>query len=200
MEEKPRSLESLGSRQIPGYRVKTIRSGQMLECEIYPLWNTRQGACRVRNTGLAVKPRENLNDKKPGVTVRLINTNFTSGPWITVTSKHCTIGDAVEQKLGESIHSTTAQLFDPDYDRPSIADLLTVKGMHVDRLSAILLMKTWTDPVQYVSAKANKEVLMDRSRASADPPGDGALQGVWEQDHDCVIDCLSSETAPLQTM
>ena len=62
-EEEPCSLEILGSRQIPGYRVKTIRSGQMLECEIYPLWNTRQAAGRAKKCRSSRKAQENLNDK-----------------------------------------------------------------------------------------------------------------------------------------
>ena len=102
-EEKPRSLESLGSRQIPGYRVKTIRSGQMLECEIYPLWNTRQAACRVKKYRPSRKAQENLNDKNARKwIVRLINTNFTQRDlWMTLTcdDQHLPEDDEAAEKM-----------------------------------------------------------------------------------------------------
>ena len=102
-EEKPRSLESLGSRQIPGYRVKTIRSGQMLECEIYPLWNTRQAAGRAKKCRPSRKAQENLNDKNARKwIVRLINTNFTQRDlWMTLTcdDQHLPEDDEAAEKM-----------------------------------------------------------------------------------------------------
>ncbi len=62
-----------------------------------------------------------------------------------------------------------------DYDRPSIADLLTVKGMDA---STVIRHTAYENldliPSNMSLLKANKEVLMDCSRASADPPGTGA--------------------------
>lgn len=73
------ALERLRHKDLSGYRVKTIRSGQMLECEIYPIWKTQSEAGRARKA-LASRPaQEKLNEKNAKKHImRLVNTNFTN--------------------------------------------------------------------------------------------------------------------------
>lgn len=73
------ALERLRHKDLSGYRVKTIRSGQMLECEIYPIWKTQSEAGRAKKA-LASRPaQEKLNEKNAKKHImRLVNTNFTN--------------------------------------------------------------------------------------------------------------------------
>lgn len=84
-DNKENYLMSLETTEINRYRIKTIKSGKMLESEIYPIWNTSK-----RRIGENVKVRkqiqDNLNHKNLRKrVVRLINGNFTEEDiWITV--------------------------------------------------------------------------------------------------------------------
>ncbi|MBN2796219.1 MAG: hypothetical protein JXR88_12485 [Clostridia bacterium] len=79
-------IESLRDKDIKKYRIKTIKSGDMLECEIYPLWKSskRKRALKIKETSRAQK---NLNDKNTKKNIiRLMNTNFTKEDmWATFT-------------------------------------------------------------------------------------------------------------------
>lgn len=80
-------IELLRKKNIKNYRVKTIKSGNMLECEIYPIWRNysefrkRTGKKESRET----QKNLNANNMQKRV-VRLINTNFTNEDiWATYT-------------------------------------------------------------------------------------------------------------------
>lgn len=79
-------IERLRDKQISKYRVKTIRSGDMLEVEIYPLPITHKGK-RAKKENEAKVSQSNLNDKNAKKhLIRLVNTNFTKQDiWITLT-------------------------------------------------------------------------------------------------------------------
>ena len=49
-EERDARLQSLGDPHIVHYRTKTIKSGNMLEVEIYPVWDTHKSTTRARKT------------------------------------------------------------------------------------------------------------------------------------------------------
>ena len=81
MEEK---FESLRSPDIFRYRVKTIRSGKMLECEIFPIWSTKaiQDIAKKATSSLAQANLNDANAKK--AIVRTVNTNFDENDmWLT---------------------------------------------------------------------------------------------------------------------
>ncbi|MHC1772968.1 MAG: hypothetical protein AB9907_14805 [Flexilinea sp.] len=68
---------------IPGlgnvfrFRTKTIKSGPVLESEIYPIWNTRSETRSARER-VTREAQQNLNrDNAVKKLVRLVNTNFT---------------------------------------------------------------------------------------------------------------------------
>jgi hypothetical protein len=70
-------FETLGHKNLKLYRTKTIKSGQVVECEIYPIWNTRN---EVRKAKKAVtkKAQKALNNKNAvKALTRKINANFT---------------------------------------------------------------------------------------------------------------------------
>lgn len=70
-------IERLRDKQISKYRVKTIRSGDMLEVEAYPLWSTAIGS-RRKKCNESSKVQSNLNDKNTIKKVtRIVHTNFT---------------------------------------------------------------------------------------------------------------------------
>ena len=69
--------QRLRNNNISHYRVKTIKSGEMLESEIYPVWNTNPKAGRAPKQKQSRKAQRNLNNKNAvKKVVRLINTNF----------------------------------------------------------------------------------------------------------------------------
>lgn len=70
-------IEKLRDGQLSGYRVKTIKSGPMLEVETYPFWNLPRGQRKkLGNESSGVQ--QNLNDKNTKKhVIRLVHTNFT---------------------------------------------------------------------------------------------------------------------------
>jgi hypothetical protein len=66
------------SRKKYKYIVKTIKSGDMLESEIYPIYEKRTDRPRVDKENESKESQANLNDKNAKKKfIRLINTNFT---------------------------------------------------------------------------------------------------------------------------
>lgn len=77
--------QKLRSKALTKYRRKTIRSGKLIEVEIYPLWDTK-----VLNRGCKDKissdkqQRQNEKNRRKHI-VRLVHCNFKEGDlWITV--------------------------------------------------------------------------------------------------------------------
>ena len=62
-EERDARLQSLGDPHIVHYRTKTIKSGNMLEVEIYPIWDTHKSTTRARKTKASREAQKNLNYK-----------------------------------------------------------------------------------------------------------------------------------------
>lgn len=85
IEEK---IERWRERQVSGYRTKTIRSGPMLEVEIYPFTGAPPGK-RAKKKKEIRQSQSNLNDKNAQKhLIRLINTNFNKKDiWMTLTYK-----------------------------------------------------------------------------------------------------------------
>lgn len=64
---------------IVNYRVKTITSGKLVECEIYPIWSCQKAIRRVRAAERSSSVQENLNDSNAKKkVVRLVHANFDS--------------------------------------------------------------------------------------------------------------------------
>lgn len=79
-------LEILRNRSVSKYRVKTIRSGDMLEVEAYPLFDAPAGK-RGKRKNSSTAAQKNLNNKNTKKRiVRLTNANFTNDDvWSTLT-------------------------------------------------------------------------------------------------------------------
>ena len=77
-EEHEARLQLLEDKHIIHYRTKTIKSGNVLECEIYPVYNSPRSTERARklNTSRAAQKRLNYKNALKNV-IRLVNTNFT---------------------------------------------------------------------------------------------------------------------------
>lgn len=59
------------------YRAKTIKSGKIIECEIYPIWKTKQESSTAKKF-VSNQTQKNLNAKNARKKLtRLLNTNFT---------------------------------------------------------------------------------------------------------------------------
>lgn len=80
-------IEALRDKDIKKYRVKTIKSGEMLECEIYPIWKTGKRGKRKEKKKPSREAQKNLNEKNTKKNIiRLMNTNFTKEDiWATFT-------------------------------------------------------------------------------------------------------------------
>lgn len=77
-DSKEEKFESLRSKDIFVYRVKTIKSGKMLESEIYPVWKSKGEATKAKKASETREAQKNLNDKNAKKNIiRKINTNFT---------------------------------------------------------------------------------------------------------------------------
>lgn len=71
-------IESLRNKDVYLYRVKTIKSGDMLESEIYPLYKKSIHITRAKKEMESRDAQKNLNDKNAKKKIiRRINTNFT---------------------------------------------------------------------------------------------------------------------------
>lgn len=81
------------------YIKKTIISGPIVECEIYPVWKNGSDVPRVR-VGASREAQKNLNDKNARKKInRLVNTNFTEDDlMITLTYKNNYLPDEEEAK------------------------------------------------------------------------------------------------------
>lgn len=81
------------------YIKKTIISGPVVECEIYPIWNKRSDVPRTK-IGTSREAQKNLNDKNARKKImRLVNTNFTENDlMITLTYKNSYLPDEEEAK------------------------------------------------------------------------------------------------------
>ncbi|MEK4425142.1 rolling circle replication-associated protein [Solibacillus sp. FSL K6-1523] len=92
-------IEKLRDKQVSKYRVKTIRSGPMLECEIYPIQICSPGGKRSQKKKVIRQAQSNLNDKNAKKQlIRLVNTNFTKRDiWITLTYKDGRLPADLEQ-------------------------------------------------------------------------------------------------------
>lgn len=80
-------LQLLFDNHIAHYRTKTIKAGNVLECEIYPIWNTSASTSRARKFRESRAAQKSLNAKNAQKNlIRLINENFTdSDIWATFT-------------------------------------------------------------------------------------------------------------------
>lgn len=80
-------LEMLSRRNVKSYRAKTYRSGELLECEAFPIWKNRgqwKRAKRHRPTRAAQMIVNQKNTKKR--MIRYINVNFSANDiWLTLT-------------------------------------------------------------------------------------------------------------------
>ena len=91
-------LAALYDKGIVHYRTKTIKSGNVLECEIYPVWNTHTSLTRAKKTRESREAQKRLNAKNATKhLVRLINTNFTEADiWGTFTYETRKLPPSVE--------------------------------------------------------------------------------------------------------
>jgi hypothetical protein len=90
---------ALKCKDIIKYKTKTIVSGPMLECEIYPIWRTSKKSIREKTRKESRKAQKNLNNKNTVKRViRLINTNFNNnGIWGTFTYSNDKLPSSEEQ-------------------------------------------------------------------------------------------------------
>ena len=82
----------IDDRGVCGCRQKTITSGEIRECEIYPIYNSRKDLSRAKKAMATSEKQRKLNAKNTRKRiVRLLNVNFTKKDiWVTLTfdNKH----------------------------------------------------------------------------------------------------------------
>ena len=82
-------LEFLRSPNICRYAVKTTKSGKWLECEVYPIWQTRGQAPKSPPKGTSTAAQKALNERNAKrAFTRIINENFKplEDVWATFTA------------------------------------------------------------------------------------------------------------------
>jgi len=102
-EQSEYNLSLLEDRRLICYRKKTIKSGDFLECEIYPIYNTPKAFSRVKKFRESKEAQKRLNQKNATKNlIRLINTNFTdSDIWATFTYEARKLPKTVEEAQKE---------------------------------------------------------------------------------------------------
>jgi hypothetical protein len=71
------AFETLRHKNVFRYRAKTIKSGDVVEIEIFPVWNT-QSEVRAAKANSTKEAQANMNDRNSKKKlIRKINTNFT---------------------------------------------------------------------------------------------------------------------------
>jgi hypothetical protein len=87
LDTKEEQIQALKDKDIIKYKTKTIVSGPMLECEIYPIWRTSKRSIREKRRRESRVAQQKLNNRNAVKRViRLINTNFdNSDIWATFT-------------------------------------------------------------------------------------------------------------------
>lgn len=94
----------LVQEHIANYRVKTIKSGDLLECEIYPIWNCRNEVRRAReNESSEAQQQLNINNGRKMFS-RLLHTNFGEG------DLHVTLTHANDRTTAECKKAVTNYL------------------------------------------------------------------------------------------
>lgn len=96
-------LSLLFDKSIIRYRCKTVKSGDILESEIYPIWNTHKSMSRARKAKESRETQKTLNIKNAVKNIiRLVNTNFTeSDIWGTFTYETAKLPKTVEGAQNE---------------------------------------------------------------------------------------------------
>lgn len=96
-------LSNLNDNHIIKYRTKTIKSGNVLECEVYPIWDTHCSLARARSFRETRDAQKRLNQKNSIKNlIRLINTNFTDNDiWATFTYEPKKLPKSVEEAQKE---------------------------------------------------------------------------------------------------
>lgn len=96
-------LASLNDKHIIKYRTKTIKSGNVLECEVYPIWDTHCSLSRARRFRDSREAQKRLNQKNAVKNlIRLINTNFTNNDiWGTFTYESSKLPKSIEEAQKE---------------------------------------------------------------------------------------------------
>ena len=92
-------LQLLGDKKIVKYRTKTIKSGDVVECEVYPIWNNKASLSRAPKSKKSRAAQKNLNDKNAlKYVIRLVNANFTDKDiWGTFTYETRKLPKTVEE-------------------------------------------------------------------------------------------------------
>lgn len=72
------NLRDVATEHVFRYRTKTIKSGpELLECEVFPIWNTRSEMQKAR-AAVTREAQRQVNERNAGKKLdRLVNTNFT---------------------------------------------------------------------------------------------------------------------------
>ncbi len=80
------TIENIFRKNVWKYRCKTIRAGVRLECEIFPIWNTK-AQVRAAKAHKSRKAQQKLNHwNRQKAIARVINENFgRRGYWGTLT-------------------------------------------------------------------------------------------------------------------
>ena len=96
-------LQVIEDKHIIKYRTKTVKAGNVLECETYPIWDTRSSMSRAKKAKESREAQKELNRKNAVKNlVRLVNTNFTDADiWGTFTYETKRLPKSIEDAQKE---------------------------------------------------------------------------------------------------
>ncbi len=89
---------------VCGYRTKTIYSGGIIECEVYPIWRRSYARSAKQHVSRAAQRKQNDKNSLKQL-VRLLNTNFTDADiWLTVTYPDDSLPQDDEQAYRDTVN------------------------------------------------------------------------------------------------
>ena len=91
-------IQALNKPVVGGYITKTIISGPVLECEIYPVFKTNlAGGRKKAGEGTSAAQQEVNRRNREKHLIRIGNVNFQTGTWLTLTYRNGMLPDNEEQ-------------------------------------------------------------------------------------------------------
>ena len=177
-ELKAEAVESVRNKNVFRYRAKTIKSGDVLEIEIYPVWNTQNEIRAARaNTSRAAQINLNERNAKKSL-IRKVNTNFTDQDFhVTLTYRGDVMPDEAQARRDMRNYIKRVRNYHKSLELPPL------KYIYVIEFSSGDGRRTRVHHHVIISSRAGRETLKRlwyHGRATVDElqPEDGTLEGL----------------------
>jgi hypothetical protein len=177
-ELKQEAFEAVRNKNVFRYRARTIKSGDVLEIEIFPIWNTQNEVRAARkNTTRAAQVDLNERNAKKSL-IRKVNSNFTDQDYhATLTYSGGVVPDEKQARRDMQNYIKRVRYYHKSRDLPPI------KYIYVIEFSTGDGRRSRVHHHVIINGGADRQVLKDlwkhgRVRVDELEPEDGTLEGL----------------------